>query len=275
MRSERRENADTLLLEHLGFTHTETHIKLESGWEVSRATMFGEILTERNVFDEVFFFGSDNDYNDLIYYFWKNVSKKEKDYWFSFILTGSELEWSDRDQALFDICYNPDICLKVFYDAIKVINRKVKEKISRSIRLKGNNKQKFVEVDDINNQKEIKSDEELQEDTIRKEKENTLFIKYITKMLKDFESAIETSNYELPKDYDKTLSWKNKTMEELLENDCFKKLDHNCLVKKAKTGTTAFRKPILEIDNWDYERRQNINQRERTELMRRYGKKRK
>jgi hypothetical protein len=79
----------------LGFKHSETHIILNSG-KIKTFNVFG-INTERDVFEEVFSKGSNDDYSKLLTNI--NKSKTDNEWWVTYCLTSECV--NERDLLLF------------------------------------------------------------------------------------------------------------------------------------------------------------------------------
>lgn len=252
----------------LGFQHTEDAILLEKGWSKQKASMF-DICTERNVFDEVFYGGSDNDYTKLLCYIHNHFSEKEKVYWTGFILTCYNSEWSDRDKQLFSVCYQEDKLDDIFYQVVLTLYSVAENKISRSKRKKRCEKPVFVEVDDFET---VETEYEHSEEHYELEKKK-LFKNYIDKMLGDFETALKDLNKEQPESYQLYSKWIGLSIE-----DFFNDKELQLFFKKSEirknSNIDLFNSP-MKSDRLEYERQSNERQRERNRNLLKFRKGRK
>lgn len=241
----------------LGFQFTDEAILLEKGWSKPMATMF-DICTERNVFDEVFYGGSDNDYTKLLCYMHDHFSIEKKVCWTGFVLTGYMSKWSERDQQLFSVCYQEDELDNIFYKSISILYSVAENKIRRSKRQKRNIKPVFVDVSSSSVQKkqEYEHSDEYYELEIKK-----LFKSYVDKMLKDFESALKELKKETPLEYKLYSKWMDLSLEDFF-NDKDLQLFFNRKEIEKKSNITLMSSP-MKADQLEYGRQANERQKER------------
>lgn len=124
--------------EYLGFKIKDADwIQLEEGWFRPRANIMS-IVGELQTFREVFFFGTDVDFDKMLSYFKTEIPESEFKGWCGFILTAQN-NWTKRDQLFFDVVFKSEDLSSIMSSAFKITKRNSFDKTrkhNRSIKLK-------------------------------------------------------------------------------------------------------------------------------------------
>lgn len=122
----------------LGFNVFDSDwIELESGCFRPRANLM-TVVGEMAVFREVFFHGSDSDFQLMLENLKASKQKKERAYWVGFILTAQN-GWTKRDQQIFDVMFSIDDLYIALERAFLITKNNAESKVrhhNRMIKLK-------------------------------------------------------------------------------------------------------------------------------------------
>lgn len=165
--------------EIFGFKFTEEKIELDEGWVQSKASLFGEINTELDVFREVFYYGNEKDFFKLL----THISRSDnnvKERWCLWVFTAHNT--SSRSKMILESCFEKEMMESLLVETFKTLNhRALSKRIDQIIERKKASEQytpEFVEVgsaEDEEMTKQTSRDEIVMEQLLLKEYTHTTF----------------------------------------------------------------------------------------------------